>query len=151
MGESEIEFYPMPSFPSLMVGDPRASAAWYQRVLGFQLVFEMPGPGDAPILVHLRWAKYADLLLLPERAQSPVEKGVGVTLNYAMGSGSVDDLAARIRSEGVSILTGPVDQPWNARELTLPDPDGYRLTFTQVIDRNRSFDAVIENVQHQSD
>ena len=143
----EIEFYPMPSFPMLAVRDLAASARWYQQVLGFQIVFEMPGPSGAPVLIHLRWAKYADLLLVSDASQTSAAKGVGVTLYFAMAQGSVDDFAAQIGSKGVSIVSGPVDQRWNAREVILLDPDGYRLTFTQPIDKQMSMEEVVENVK----
>ena len=146
----EIEFYPMPSFPMLAVRDLAASAGRYQQVLGFQLVFEMPGPSGAPVLIHLRWAKYADLLLVSDISQSSAPKGVGVTLTFAMSQDSVDNYAADIVSKGASIISGPVDQPWNAREVTLLEPDGYRLTFTQPIDKQMSVEEVVDNVKQSS-
>ena len=146
----EIEFYPMPSFPTLAVRDLVASSRWYQQVLGFRVVFEMPGPSGAPVLIHLRWAKYADLLLVSDTSQTSAAKGVGVTLNFAMTQDSVDNFAAEIGSKGASIMSGPVDQPWNAREVTLLDPDGYHLTFTQPIDKQMSMEEVVENVKQSS-
>lgn len=146
----ETEFYPMPSFPMLAVRDLAASSRWYQQVLGFQLVFEMPGPRGAPVLIHLRWAKYADLLLVSDTSQTSAVKGVGVTLTFAMTQTSVDDFAAEVGTKGARILSGPVDQPWNAREVTLLDPDGYRLTFTQPNDKRMSMEEVVENVKQSS-
>ena len=64
----------MPSFPTLAAGDLVAASRWYQDVLGFQLVFEMPGPSGAPVLIHLRWAKYADLLLVSDTSQTSAAK-----------------------------------------------------------------------------
>src|SRR4051812_44221104 len=61
--ETNEEIYPMPSFPMLNVSDLAASSRWYQEVLAFRHIFTIPGPGNAPLVVHLRWAKYADLLL----------------------------------------------------------------------------------------
>ena len=61
---NQEEFYPMPFFATLSVGDLEASTGWYVDVPGFRLVFNMPGPGGAPALSHLRWVKYADLLLV---------------------------------------------------------------------------------------
>jgi uncharacterized glyoxalase superfamily protein PhnB len=119
----------MPSFPALAVADVQASSRWYQEALGFVLVFTMPGPGGVPGLAHLRWAKYADLLL---RASPPLEgrKGVGITLNYAVTDGAIDALAERARKAGATFIQEPGDRPWNARDFTLADPDGFALTFT---------------------
>ena len=118
--------------------DLATSARWYQQVLGFQLIFEMPGPSGAPVLVHLRWAKYADLMLVSDTSQASEPKGVGVALTFAMVQDSVDNFATETGSKGASIISGPVDQPWNAREVTVLDPDGYRLVFTQPIDKQMS-------------
>ena len=74
----EEEFYPMPSFVTLTVADLQASTEWYQRVLGFRLVFSMPGPGGGIILTHLRFSKYADLLLVASREPVP-PRGAGGT------------------------------------------------------------------------
>ena len=45
----------------------------------------MSGPNDVPSLAHLRWVKYADLLLFPDRENSLASqpKGPGVALNYS--------------------------------------------------------------------
>jgi uncharacterized glyoxalase superfamily protein PhnB len=126
-----LEFYPMPSFPVLAVGDVQASAEWYQRVLGFQHVFTIPGPMGRPALVHLRWAKYADVLLRQDATDGSPAKGVGISLNYSLFDGGVDELAERARREGARILSEPKDQPWNARDFSVADPDGFRLNFTQ--------------------
>ena len=123
------EFYPMPSFPALSVKDADASSRWYQTALGFQHIFTMPGPGGGTGLVHLRWAKYADLLL---RAGPPIAgtKGIGITLNYAVADGGLDALAERAKKAGAMFVAEPGDRPWNARDFTVADPDGFALTFT---------------------
>ena len=139
------EFYPMPSFPTLSVTDIGASIDWYRDNVEFLLVFEMSGPTGVPALAHLRWAKYADLLLVPDQSTASVQRGTGITLNFAMGDRSVDKLAESLQAKGVA-AAGPIDQPWNARELTVLDPDGYRLTFTQPINRDLPLDDVTKAV-----
>lgn len=146
----EIEYYPMPSFPTLAVKNLASSSRWYQDVLGFQMVYEMSGPADKPILCHLRWAKYADLLLVKERNRHNESKGIGVRLNFAVTQESVDNLAERVVSRGGTIKNGPTDQPWNAREITVLDPDGYQLIFTQPIDKSKSMEDVADEVVHSS-
>jgi len=119
----------MQSFPTLVVRDVQAAARWYCDALGFTHVFAMPGPGGVPSLVHLRWVKHADLLLYPDRDGALADKatGLGVALNYS--AGDVDELARRAREHDATIVEGPVDRPWNVRELVVLDPDGYRLVF----------------------
>jgi len=127
-GQDEI--YPMPSFPMLRVSELAASGRWYQDALGFRHIFTMPGADGGPDLIHLRWAKYADLLLVPECEVPDTPRGVGVVLNFPLREGVVDDLVERARVAGATILQEPIDRPWNIREATIADPDGYQLTFS---------------------
>lgn len=145
------EIYPMPSFPVLIVNDLEASSKFYQEALGFKHIFTMPGPCGKPSLVHLRWLKYADLLIsLPRDGKEiPEPRGSGVSLSFQMldrFEGKVDALAEQAKSYGANIVSGPLDQPWNVREVTILDPDVYRLVFTAPINVNLSFDKMLENV-----
>jgi len=147
------EIYPMPSFPTLIVKDVQASSNFYQNVLDFRNIFTMPGPDGQPSLVHLRWVKYADLLITnPRDGKELTEpKGVGISLNFNMlehFDGDMDAFAKHAREHGTNVI-GPVDQPWNVREVTVFDPDGYRLLFTMPLNINLGFDEVIKRVQNQ--
>ena len=142
------EIYPMPSFPTLIVNDLDASSNFYQNVLGFKHIFTMPGPGGQPALVHLRWVKYADLLIAKPRDGKPLSgmKGIGVSLNFPMFErfdGDIDVFTKQAVEKGANV-TGPIDQPWNVREVTIIDPDGYKLIFTKPINIGLGFDKVIE-------
>lgn len=140
------EIYPMPAFPVIAATNLAASSRWYQEVLGFADVFTMRGPDDRPLLAHLRWSKWGDVLL--RQARTPVEPpGSGITLNF-MTLG-VDELAARARAAGANVLEGPIDRPWNARDVTIADPDGYRLNFTGPSSNTTrmSFDEVMQRVR----
>jgi catechol 2,3-dioxygenase-like lactoylglutathione lyase family enzyme len=142
------EIYPMPSFPMLMVNDLDASAKFYQDVLGFKHIFTMPGPGGKPGLVHLRWMKYADLLITVPRDGKPLPepRGLGVSLNFNFfehGDGNIDAFAEKARENGAQV-SGPVNQAWNVREVTVIDPDGYKLVFTVPVNIGLGFDKVIE-------
>ena len=138
------DIYPMPSFPVLEVADPARSASWYQDALGFQDVFTMAGADGLVSLSHLRWTRYADLLLRPDSDPSDAtEKGRGVTLTFAVTDGTVDAVAERARQHGARIVSEPEDKPWNARECTVADPDGFRLTFTQGPLKPLDFDRVM--------
>ncbi len=145
--EVTMEIYPMPAFPVLNVTDLAASARWYEEALGFGNVFTMPGPGGAPALVHLRWAKYADLLIVV-RPQADGPRGLGVTLTFGCwGTGTtVDALAARAAAAGATIISPAAPTPWNTHECTIADPDGYRLTFTEPVNMEQTLDQTIANV-----
>jgi len=144
----DVEIYPMPSFPMLVVKDLEASSNFYQTTLGFKHVFTLPGPDDLPALVHLRWVKYADLLLTKPRdgKELPEPRGAGVLLNFGMFdrfNGDIDAFAKQSRENGATVK-GPIDQPWNVREVTVFDPDGYQLIFATPLNLNLSFEEVIE-------
>jgi uncharacterized glyoxalase superfamily protein PhnB len=147
------EIYPMPSFPILIVNDLEASSSFYQNALGFKHIFTMPGPDGKASLVHLRWVKYADLLLTKVRDGKLLTepKGVGVSLSFNMFehfNGDMDAFAKHAREYGTNV-TGPIDQPWNVREVTVMDPDGYRLIFTMPIRLSLSLEEVIERVKSE--
>ena len=139
------EIYPMPFFPTLIVKDLEASSDFYQKALGFKHIFTMPG------LVHLRWVKYADLLITKARDGQEIigPKGAGMALNFNLFEqfdGDMDAFAKHARENGANV-TGPIDQPWNVREVTVLDPDGYRLVFTVPINISLGFDEMLERVK----
>ena len=141
------EIYPMPSFPTLIVKDLDASSDFYQKALGFQHIFTMPGPGGQPALVHLRWAKYADLLIARPRDGKELTgpKGLGISLNFNLFDhfgGDIDVLAKHAREYGADV-TGPINQPWNVREVAVLDPDGYKLIFTVPLNINLAFEQML--------
>ena len=119
--------------------------------MGFKHIFTMPGPDGQPGLVHLRWVKYADLLITRSRDGKELTepKGVGISLNFNMFEhfdGDMDAFAKHARENGANVV-GPVNQPWNVREVTVFDPDGYKLIFTMPINLNLSFEEVIDRVK----
>jgi uncharacterized glyoxalase superfamily protein PhnB len=142
------EIYPMPSFSMLIVKDLEATSTFYQTALRFKHIFTMPGPGGKPALVHLRWIKYADLLIArPRDGKELTEpKGVGVALNFSLFDrfdGDIDAFAEHARKHGANVA-GPINQPWNVREVTVVDPDGYRLVFTVPLNINLEFNKMLE-------
>lgn len=142
------EIYPMPSFPMLIVSDLEASSTFYQTTLGFKHIFTMPGPGGQPALIHLRWVKYADVLLTRSwNSHGLAEpKGVGISLNFSLFDrfdGDIDAFAEHARKHGAKIA-GPINQPWNVREVTVLDSDGYKLVFTVPINVNLDFNTMLE-------
>jgi len=146
----EREIYPMPSFPLLAVTDVERSSRWYQETLGFADVFTMRGRDGTSLLAHLRWCTFADLLLTPSRTPVEGQRGLGIALNFA--TTSADEIAERARAAGATIVDGPTDRPWNARDVTIADPDGYRLTFTapqqhMLEGRAPNFDEVMAKVR----
>jgi hypothetical protein len=46
-------------------------------------------------------------------------------------SGPIDDLAKRIEAKGGRLDQGPKDQPWGVRDISLTDPDGFKITIAR--------------------
>jgi hypothetical protein len=119
-----FEVYPMPFFVTLAVDEPAALAEWYERVLGFSVMFAGP-------VIHLRRWKYQDILLVPASVPGGATSG-GPGLHFG-ADGDVDALAERAAKAprlGLSAVEGPVLTPWNTHELRVTDPAGHRLVFT---------------------
>jgi len=133
------DFYPMPMFVNLEVSNLDLSAEWYQQALGFRVVYRLPG------LVHLRRDRYQDLLLFPSESGGMDSPGKGVVIQLQAGEVSVDEIADKTRQVGSTDVIGPLERPWNVREVTVRDPDGYRLRFSEPIDTNLSFNEVMGN------
>jgi predicted enzyme related to lactoylglutathione lyase len=132
------DIYPMPAFATLVVADLERTVDFYTRALDFVALFAMPG-GQ---LVHLRRWRYQDLLVRPGDA----EPGRGCGLSVAALAEDLPVLADRARAHGGGTVEGPLDTPWNTRDLTVVDPDGYRLTYTArrpVADRDAAFEAMM--------
>ncbi len=136
------EFYPMPLFVKLSVRDVAASAEWYKDALGFRSVYTLVGENGTQVLNHLRLGHYQDLMLIAQpQSLSESTKGQGVVINLTIDK-DMDSLAQRAKSAGARV-EGPVETQWNTREVTVSDPDGYVLTFSQIVDANRAFSDVM--------
>ncbi len=138
------DFYPMPAFVTLEVMNIAASVSWYENALGFRVVFQSPpGPAAGAMMVHLRRDRYQDLLLFSAQDGELEKRGGGVILNFLPGDEPVEVIARRAASAGSTKVEGPIDRPWNVKEITILDPDGYRIRFSEVLDPDKSFDDVV--------
>lgn len=117
--------------PQLRTTDLEASIRFYVDVLGFDLAFRWEDfyagicAGDAEL--HL---KRVDA---PDPSVGYVADGDHVHLYIHVDN--VDAMAARLRDRGVPVLAGPVDRPWNTREIVLRDDQGHTLYFSEPLTR----------------
>ena len=113
--------------PSYTVNDLDRSLAWYRDVLGFGVEekWEMEGKvvgvslkaGDVSFMIGQDdWKKGRER-----------KKGEGFRI-YCATKKSVDDLAKRIQLKGGTLDQEPTDQPWGVRDISLTDPDGFKIT-----------------------
>ncbi len=132
MGESA--FYKMPAFATLAVVDPPATAEWYREALGFREISRLCETEKTPGFVHIRRERYQDILLVSAASGSSVGEILGsaggARLTFRTDE-DIDELAARAHAAGGLVVEGPTDTSWNAREVTVQDVDGYRITFSR--------------------
>jgi catechol 2,3-dioxygenase-like lactoylglutathione lyase family enzyme len=144
------DIYGMPAFVTFYVSDLDRTIDWYVNGLGFISLFTVPGPDGGTALVHLRRWRYQDILVQPGRSSVGVSDSMGSTVDTAVGEPSdrgfgrgqdwtwsvmaeaeeLDSLADRARAHGGGSVDGPVDTPWNTRDLRTIDPDGNVVVFT---------------------
>jgi predicted enzyme related to lactoylglutathione lyase len=111
-----------PDFISLQVRDLPASAAFYQKFLGFT---RQPGPPHA-IVFDTTPAPFAVREPLPGvelDAETPLGKGVGIWLHAT----NVQEIHDALLTSGVTITSDPIEGPFG-RTFTFADPDGYQIT-----------------------
>jgi uncharacterized glyoxalase superfamily protein PhnB len=117
--------------PSFTVNDIERSMAWYRDVLGFtvgerwedggKLMGAEMAAGDVSFMIGQDdWKKGRDRV-----------KGIGVRM-YCTTDQDIDKVAARIKARG-GTLEGPKDTQWGTRELSIDDPDGYKITIAKEI------------------
>ncbi|CAH0275139.1 VOC family protein [Roseomonas sp. CECT 9278] len=115
--------------PQLRTTDIEASIRFYVEVLGFTLAFRWEDfyagicAGDAEI--HLKRVDAPD--------PSVGYVAAGDHLHLYIHVEDVDAMAARLRAQGVPIIAGPVDRPWNTREIVLRDDQGHTLYVSQAL------------------
>jgi catechol 2,3-dioxygenase-like lactoylglutathione lyase family enzyme len=131
----------MPMSIILEVTDLSLSADWYQQAVGFRIVYS--GPPGAFTLIHLRRERYQDILLIPTQANSLSQRGKGVIIQLQAGGVGVEEIARQAQAAGTVDVEGPVERPWNVRDVTVYDPDGYPLRFSEPVDITRSFEDVM--------
>ncbi|HEX4441168.1 MAG TPA: VOC family protein [Thermoanaerobaculia bacterium] len=117
--------------PSFTVNDLQKSLAWYRDVLGCQVEEEWKNDegvvrgmslkaGDVSFMIGQDdWQKGRDR-----------KKGEGFRI-FCETKGSVDDIARRIQSKGGRLDQGPTDQPWGMRDISVTDPDGFKITIAK--------------------
>lgn len=148
--DTNHDIYPMPAFPTLSSSDLAASLHFYVDGLGFQHIFSIPDSEGQTILHHIRFARYADLLLEQEPPGSepgaePRGRGVRLTFSLPLAERSADEVARRAEGLG-ALVEGPVEQPWNVRDVVVADPDGYLLVFSEPLDLGKTMDQVLKDI-----
>jgi lactoylglutathione lyase len=119
--------------PNLMVEDVNRTVAFYQEVLGFELLTSVPEEGQ------LAWAmlKRGGVELMFQTRGSLTEelpglggKDIGGTLNLYIDVEDIQGLYTAIRDK-VTVVTGMHTTFYGANEIAIEDCNGYILTFAE--------------------
>jgi uncharacterized glyoxalase superfamily protein PhnB len=115
---------------SMTVKDLAASTEWYSNVLGFTV--EDRREVDGKLRAVRLAAGHVRLLLNQDDGAKGFDriKGQGFSL-YMTTHQSVDDIAARAKSNGARLDVEPADMPWGVRMISLHDPDGFKLVIAK--------------------
>jgi uncharacterized glyoxalase superfamily protein PhnB len=114
--------------PSLTVNDLDRSLAWYRDVLGFG-VEETWKDDDGKVMgVSLKAGDVSFMIGQDDwKKGRDRRKGEGFRI-YCETRRNVDELAKKIQAKGGRLDSGPTDQPWGVRDISLTDPDGFKIT-----------------------
>lgn len=130
----DMSIYVMPAFAILEVSDLDRARRWYVEAVGFRVLVELPGPDGHVAVIHLRRFRFQDLLVRPGLSSSGAPTGpVGPAMTFAAGDEDIDAAATRaaaLATELGGTVSGPTQMPWNTRDVTFTDPDGYRVTLS---------------------
>lgn len=114
---------------SLNVADVEASAAWAQRHLGFTEAMSADGfcslehPQAAMNLIYLRTGLAS---FKPASAAGPAD---GLLVVFTVDD--IDTEYARLRAEGVDVVTPIETEPWGERYFQMTDPNGVVFQLVQ--------------------
>jgi predicted enzyme related to lactoylglutathione lyase len=111
-----------PGFISLQVRDIEASAAFYEKYLGFA---RQAGPPHAVVFATTPAAFAVRDALPGVDLNSGAQLGLGI--GVWMHAPDAQQIYATLMADGFTITSAPIDGPFG-RTFTFADPDGYAIT-----------------------
>lgn len=117
--------------PSLTADDVQESVAFYEGVLGFEVIDRFEHEGQLMGAVFQRGPYRLMLVQDDWKKGRERAKGAGVRLYFVVDDeAALDALAESFRGHGAEFAQEPTTQSWGTRDFALFDPTGYALTFT---------------------
>lgn len=112
--------------PSFTVNDLAKSIAFYRDGIGFVQREEWKNDGKL-VGVGLRAGTVEIFLSQDDGAKGwDRKKGVACSVSFITAQ-KVDDVAARLKKAGYSLLSEPTNMPWGSRAFRVADPDGFLI------------------------
>jgi PhnB protein len=134
--------------PSLAVANIEESVRFYTEVLGFDVLFTLPGADGS--LAHASVGRGEASVMFgkldPASAHDQGALGKGVVLYCTVdGNEDIDDYYRRVKDAGATVAQEPTDQFWGHRDWGIADPDGY-LIFVSKVTRTISAEEMQETM-----
>jgi uncharacterized glyoxalase superfamily protein PhnB len=118
--------------PSFTVNDLDRSVSWYRDVLGFGVEETWKSDDGKVVGVSLKAGDVSFMIGQDDwKKGRDRKKGEGFRI-YCETKKNVDDLAKQIETKGGRLDSGPTDQPWGVRDISLTDPDGFKITIAKL-------------------
>lgn len=115
------------------VEDLAAAKAFYQGVLGLEVVYEDEDSAVVAfenLMINLLRVAEAATLVEPVAVGGPA---AGARALFTIRVDDVDATCAALAEHGVALLNGPVDRPWGRRTAAFADPAGTVWEVAQVL------------------
>jgi len=113
--------------PSFTVNDLAKSLAWYRDILGFSVEETWKDAGKV-VGVSLKAGDVSFMIGQDDwKKGRDRRKGEGFRM-FCMTKKNIDAVAERIEARGGKLDHGPQDQSWGVRDISLTDPDGFKIT-----------------------
>ena len=134
--------------PSLAVANIEESVRFYTEVLGFEVLFSLPGADGS--LLHASVGRGEASVMFgkldPLSAHDQGALGKGVVLYCTVDDDEdIDAYFQRVTGAGAMVAQAPTDQFWGHRDWGITDPDGY-LIFVSKVTRSVSAEEMREAV-----
>ena len=114
--------------PSFTVNDLEKSTAWYRDVVGFKVEETWKDPAGKIMGVSLKGGDVSFMIGQDDwKKGRDRKKGDGFRI-FCMTRKNVDTLAEQIEKRGGKLDQRPTDQDWGVRDISLTDPDGFKIT-----------------------
>jgi catechol 2,3-dioxygenase-like lactoylglutathione lyase family enzyme len=110
-------------FPQLRMTDWKRSRSFYEAGLGFTVDWTHQFQPDFPVFAQL--TRDGMSIYLTEHSG---DCKVGGAAYFVIEN--VDEYYTEISGRGITVAEPPEDTEWNAREITVVDPDGNKLRFS---------------------
>jgi uncharacterized glyoxalase superfamily protein PhnB len=118
--------------PSITVKDIHKSLQWYQHVVGFAVENKIERDGKL-VMASIRTGD-VKLNLNQDDGAKGWERIKGLGCSYSLWTNDdVDAIARRIKANGGTLDSEPIDAPWGARYFRLTDPDGFHWAILKPI------------------